>query len=1381
MSVPSDRDTCSRFSPPERWFPSVLATSLAWCFSVAHSAPIDGQVTSGAGTVSQSGSTTTITQGSQNLSMTWKSFNIGRTESVNFVQPNTNAIAVNRILDTNGTQILGSLNANGKVYLVNPNGILFGTGAQVNVGSLVASTLDLSDSSLASNERSFSGTGRGSVINQGTITAADGGYVVLLGNTVSNEGTVSARLGTIAMGAGNAVTLTFQDNQLLQMRVDQSVLNSLAKNQGLLQADGGTVLMSAGAKDSLLASVVNNSGVIQARTVENRNGTIVLLGGMEAGTTEVGGTLDASAPGAGQGGFIETSAAKVKVAEGTRISTLAANGASGTWLIDPTDFTVAASGGDMTGATLSSNLGSGSVTIQSTLGASGTAGNVNINDAVSWGANTTLTLNAQNNININANITATGASGKLALLYGQSAVASGNTSDYILNGAKISLKQGFNFVTKLGSDGASNTYMVITQLGAASDYTGWSASAQTTLQGVANSTWTGTQAYYALGADIDASATASWNSGAGFYPIGAGTSNKDKFVNTFAGLGHTVTNLTVNQGANAGLFGKTQNATIRDIGLVGGSVASSSSEAGGLIGVMEGGTLKNAYATSMTVTSIGGLVGLLQSNGVISNSYASNTLTASGAGGLVGRLNGGVINNSYASGTLSGNNSGGLVGSLGGTNTITNSYASAVLTGTGGGGFLGGTGTVTVSNSYWNTTTSGKSTGYASGSKAGLTGLTSTQMQQSSSFSGWSIASTGGSSSIWRIYEGQTAPLLRSFLTSLTATAGSGSAVYDGNTNVAELGVSYSLTPGSGLNTSALTLTASSKDVGSRTVTANGLYSTQLGYDISYATGSVTITPATVTVSGATAANKTYDGTTTATISGGTLSGLVGSETLALTQSGSFSDKNVGNTKTVNETFAIGNGSNGGVASNYQLASSTGSTTANITRATVTVSGATAANKTYDGTSTATVNGGTLSGLMGSETLALTQSGSFTDKNVANGKTVNANFAIADGSNGGVASNYQLASSTGSSTANITPANLVVSGISAQNKVYDATTSATLNGTASVTPLGADTVNLTGTGVGHFLDKNVGTTKSVVVTGYSLAGTDAGNYAVVQPVGVTANISKAPLVVSGVVAADKVYDATTTAILSGGAVTALGTDALSLNTAGATGQFVNANAGLSKNVIATGYTLGGADANNYDLQQPSGVTATIGRATVTVSGATAEDKTYDGTTTATVKGGTLSGLVGAETLSLTQTGSFSDKNPGSGKTVTEYFSLGNGSNGGLASNYQLASATSTTTASIAALPDTTASTSKSRDVGNLNELAKSSIFTSRTNQVAVSPTLQTLERSTAKETTSSPADSGRGAPQTRSAVATAATSGPVLLIQDDGVNLRGDFELVVAP
>lgn len=329
----------------------------------AAASPLGGQVVAGSGQISQSGLVTTIDQYSQNLSLNWQSFNVGADSTVNFVQPNAQSIAVNRIADTNGSVILGRLNANGQVFLINPNGVLFGKGAQVNVGGLVASTLNISDSELTSGSLHFEGNGGGSVVNRGTINAADGGYIALLGPQVTNQGTLNAPGGTVALAGGDAVTLSLDGNHLLNLQVDKSTLNALADNQQLIVADGGQVLMSAGAKDSLLASVVNNTGVIQARTVENRDGTIILLGGMAAGTTTVAGTLDASAPAGGDGGFIETSAAHVHVADDARITTLASDGQTGDWLIDPQDFTIAAGGADMTGATLSANLGTTDVEI----------------------------------------------------------------------------------------------------------------------------------------------------------------------------------------------------------------------------------------------------------------------------------------------------------------------------------------------------------------------------------------------------------------------------------------------------------------------------------------------------------------------------------------------------------------------------------------------------------------------------------------------------------------------------------------------------------------------------------------------------------------------------------------------------------------------------------------------------------------------------------------------------------------------------------------------------------------------------------------------------------------------------------------------------------
>ena len=315
-------------SPPQRlaWL-ALLPLGLAPAMSMAAVNPQGGQVTAGSGHISQSGLTTTIDQRSQNLSLNWQSFDIGAQSTVNFVQPNARSIAVNRIGGNSGSVILGRLNANGQVFLINPNGVLFGQGAQVNVGGLVASTLNVSDSELAGGTRHFSDNGGGNIVNRGTINAAKGGYIALLGPQVTNQGTLNAPGGTVALAGGNAVTLSFDGSRLLSLQVDKSTLNALADNHQLIVADGGQVLMSAGAKDSLLASVVNNSGTIQARTVENRAGKIVLLGGMAAGTTTVSGTMDASAPTGGDGGFIETSAAHVKVADGASVTT-AAGGAN---------------------------------------------------------------------------------------------------------------------------------------------------------------------------------------------------------------------------------------------------------------------------------------------------------------------------------------------------------------------------------------------------------------------------------------------------------------------------------------------------------------------------------------------------------------------------------------------------------------------------------------------------------------------------------------------------------------------------------------------------------------------------------------------------------------------------------------------------------------------------------------------------------------------------------------------------------------------------------------------------------------------------------------------------------------------------------------------
>jgi filamentous hemagglutinin family protein len=389
---------------------AALALSMLLSFP-AQAAPAGGVVVGGSAGIATSGTRTTITQTTPGAVINWQGFGIAAGEAVQFVQPGSSSVTLNRVTGPDPSAIFGSLSANGRIFLVNPGGVLFGPGASVNVGGLVASTLDIGDGDFMAGRYKFSGTSRASVVNQGTINA-DGGFVALLGTQVSNTGTISARGGSEVLAAGEAITLDVLGDNLLNVTVDRAALDALVSNGGLLQADGGQVVLTTQAAGSLLSTAVNNTGVIQAQTIANQSGTIRLLGNMDGGTITVGGRLDASAPSGGNGGFIETSAARVNVQAGVQASTSAAGGRTGEWLIAPRDFTIGTGAGDnISGATLSALLVTNSVTI-TTAAAPGTqpdTGDIRVNDALSWTAapdTTTLTLNASRDVNVNRAITA---------------------------------------------------------------------------------------------------------------------------------------------------------------------------------------------------------------------------------------------------------------------------------------------------------------------------------------------------------------------------------------------------------------------------------------------------------------------------------------------------------------------------------------------------------------------------------------------------------------------------------------------------------------------------------------------------------------------------------------------------------------------------------------------------------------------------------------------------------------------------------------------------------------------------------------------------------------------------------------------------------------
>src|SRR5438067_10735578 len=160
--------------------------------------PTGGRVIAGQATIGQSGAAMQIQQGSARAALDWNTFNIGSQASVTFNQPSASAIALNRVLGANGSEIYGRLTANGQVFLINPNGILFGRGAEVDVGGLVASTLGMSPDDFMSGRYLLRGDGaRGSIVNQGTIRAAPRGYVALVAPRVQNDGTIEAQQGSV--------------------------------------------------------------------------------------------------------------------------------------------------------------------------------------------------------------------------------------------------------------------------------------------------------------------------------------------------------------------------------------------------------------------------------------------------------------------------------------------------------------------------------------------------------------------------------------------------------------------------------------------------------------------------------------------------------------------------------------------------------------------------------------------------------------------------------------------------------------------------------------------------------------------------------------------------------------------------------------------------------------------------------------------------------------------------------------------------------------------------------------------------------------------------------------------------------------------------------
>src|SRR5882672_6607262 len=318
---------------------NIIGLAVLQCFSgvppvfAATVLPTNGQVAAGSATLSQpNAQTLQINQASQSAILNWGTFSISADGTVNFVKPGASSVALNRVLGGSPSEIFGRLTANGQIFLVNPSGVLFGRGASVDVGGLAASTLDIKDSDFLAGRYVFAREGAaGSVVNQGTINTP-GGYAALIGPNVANEGLISARMGSVALAAGDRVTLDMIGDGLIRVQVDQAAFGAAAINKGTLAADGGQVIMTARSADALLDTVVNNEGVIRAHSLVERNGSIYLDGG-SSGVTRVSGTLDASGRDAGlKGGTVTVLGDKVGLFDNARID-VSGDAGGGTALI----------------------------------------------------------------------------------------------------------------------------------------------------------------------------------------------------------------------------------------------------------------------------------------------------------------------------------------------------------------------------------------------------------------------------------------------------------------------------------------------------------------------------------------------------------------------------------------------------------------------------------------------------------------------------------------------------------------------------------------------------------------------------------------------------------------------------------------------------------------------------------------------------------------------------------------------------------------------------------------------------------------------------------------------------------------------------------------
>ncbi|AUT50281.1 GLUG motif-containing protein [Achromobacter sp. AONIH1] len=744
---------------------AVAAAGLSALAPQALAAPTNGTVTHGSafiwqdnpGNVAGRPTNTVISQTTSKAVINWNTFDVAGNESVTFNHMDPSHMTLNNVTSLAPSNISGAINAVGKVFLVNPNGIVFNNTARVNVGSLVASTHVTDPIAFFNNTSGVfnfeAPAGQNNMVsNRGYITSASGGDIVLLGHRAVNSGSIQTNGGSVALGGAGSFTVRL-GNGPLSLSANTSGLFADAQNTatGTIRANGGQALLMA--RDSRPASpllaVVNNAGLIEAGTLQARQGRIVLDGG--SGTVQVGGHLSASALGTyGDGGSVSIRGGHVKMLQGTLVDTRASNGNTGALEIIGNALKVGESTAtdNIHASTLASNLSTTNVSLASNVG------DVEVNAPVNWDSGHALTLNARHGgdgkvmvnaaltakgsgtalnlsadrlIDISRRITLSGVSSQVNLRTTQSGTPDlASTANYVLSGpAGQALIQLPSANPQFTSNGLRHVVIQnLAQLNAI------------------NGHLTG---YYVLGTDIQGPGSVQ--------SIGAGQGG---FKGLFDGLGNKLVKLAaVSPDGVAGLFSESS-GTLRNVTLDNISSAGLRHKYSGTLVGINTGTISNVRVingsrggSTITDGAIGGLVGFNNGGTIERSSYSGSVATSSQvhiAGGLVGLSIDGVIRDSGSWGSVSDMAShagighiGGLVGLNQGSQIINSTSSSSVTSSqlSNAGGLVG-----TNFGQIIDSSSSGRISKSGSGTAGGLVGENNGAVFSSAQFTG-EVGATG--------------------------------------------------------------------------------------------------------------------------------------------------------------------------------------------------------------------------------------------------------------------------------------------------------------------------------------------------------------------------------------------------------------------------------------------------------------------------------------------------------------------------------------------------------------------------------------------------------------------------------------------------------------